>query len=119
MTFVFAHLISLVGFLLAIALVARAGEQRRPTGSLLAWLFAILLVPYIGVPMYLVFGGRKLSRRMAEKPPRASVVADAAAGPRAGLLCASGAAPPSRGNALELLDTGEVAFERIVELLRA
>ena len=60
-----AHLFTLVGFVMAILLVARAAEQRRPTGSLFAWLFAILMVPYVGVPLYLVFGGRKLKSRAA------------------------------------------------------
>jgi cardiolipin synthase len=42
-------------------------RQRKPAGSAIAWLLAVILIPYLGVPFYLVFGGRKLSRRAARK----------------------------------------------------
>ncbi len=42
-------------------------RQRRPVGSAIAWLLAVVLIPYLGVPFYLVFGGRKLSRRASGK----------------------------------------------------
>jgi cardiolipin synthase len=42
-------------------------RQRKPAGSAIAWLLAVILIPYLGVPFYLVFGGRKLSRRAAKK----------------------------------------------------
>jgi cardiolipin synthase A/B len=115
MSFVVAHLLSLIGFVMAILLVARAGEQRRPTGSLVAWLFAILLVPYIGVPLYLVFGGRKLARRVASKAKleRSRDAGVMGLGRLAAMLCRSGAAAPTGGNALTLLATGEVAFAEI------
>lgn len=118
MAFVLAHLLSLVGFIMALLLLARAGEQRRPTGSVVAWLIAIVLVPYIGVPFYLVFGGRKLRRRVAGKaklhPPLSAGPSD---GRLATMLCASGAARPTRGNQLTLLATGEAAFAEIVALI--
>ncbi|HEY0463838.1 MAG TPA: phospholipase D-like domain-containing protein [Polyangiaceae bacterium] len=47
---------SLLVLLLAISLL----RQRRPAGNLIAWLLAIVLVPYLGIPLYLMFGGRKL-----------------------------------------------------------
>ena len=47
-------------------------RQRRPVGSAIAWLLAIVLIPYLGIPFYLVFGGRKLSRRASAKRHLAS-----------------------------------------------
>jgi cardiolipin synthase len=117
MPFALAHLLSLVGFIMAILLLARAGEQRRPTGSVVAWLFAILLVPYIGVPLYLVFGGRKLRRRVVSAA-RTRAAPELGVGRLAIMLSASGAAPPTRGNELALLTNGEIAFARIVELIQ-
>jgi cardiolipin synthase len=35
--------------------------QRRPTGSAFAWILVILFVPYLGIPLYVVFGGRARS----------------------------------------------------------
>jgi cardiolipin synthase A/B len=119
MAFVVAHLFSLVGFVMAILLVARAAEQRRPVGSLFAWLFAILVVPYVGVPLYLVFGGRKLRQRAAAKSRLSArpAAASGSLGPLATMLCASGAAPPTAGNELRVLDTGEQAFAEILKLV--
>jgi cardiolipin synthase len=116
-----AHLVSLVSLAMALTLIARAAEQRRPTGSLVAWLFAIVLVPYVGVPLYLVFGGRKLQSRAAAKHRLRE--SPARAGPEASrlatMLCASGASAPTRGNEIELLTTGEIAFVAIVALIEA
>src|SRR6478736_9232207 len=51
-------------------------RQRRPTGNLIAWLLAIVLIPYLGIPLYLMLGGRKLNpgargkRRLDAEPAR-------------------------------------------------
>jgi cardiolipin synthase len=52
--------------------------QRRPTGSAFAWILVILFVPYLGIPLYVVFGGRKFRRRAREKS-RLPVAASGAA----------------------------------------
>ncbi|HPU98797.1 MAG TPA: PLDc N-terminal domain-containing protein, partial [Candidatus Hydrogenedentes bacterium] len=57
------HLLTVAGFLLAITLVLRVLGERRQPGGTMAWLLAILLIPYIGVPLYLLLGGRKLAKR--------------------------------------------------------
>jgi cardiolipin synthase A/B len=121
MAFVFAHLLSLVSFVLALLLVARVGEQRRQTGSLVAWLIAILLVPYVGVPLYFFLGGRKLHSRAAAKgmlPAAPSRPTQSDTG-LATMLSASGAPAPTRGNQLALLGTGEVAFAEILQLVQS
>jgi cardiolipin synthase len=120
MSLIVAHLFSLLGFVMAILLIARAADQRRPVGSLVAWLFAILVVPYVGVPLYLVFGGRKLRQRAAAKGrlARRSGAPAVEPSPLATMLCASGAAAPSAGNALALLETGERAFAETLRLIR-
>lgn len=52
---------------LVLGFVVSLLRQRRPAGSAIAWLLAVILIPYLGVPLYLVFGGRKLSRRARQK----------------------------------------------------
>jgi len=42
-------------------------RQRRPTGNLIAWLLAIVLIPYLGIPLYLMIGGRKVKQRLHRK----------------------------------------------------
>ena len=61
------HLSSLVIGLLALGFAGSVLRERRPTGSAFAWLLAIFLVPYLGIPLYLVFGGRKYRRRAKSK----------------------------------------------------
>jgi len=61
------ELISIASNLLVLFLVASLLRQRRAVGNLIAWLLAIVLIPYFGIPLYLIFGGRKLSRRIRSK----------------------------------------------------
>ena len=51
-----------LGVVLAIVFVSRAARQRRSPTATLAWVMAIVLIPFIGVPLYVVFGGRKIRR---------------------------------------------------------
>ena len=48
-----AALFSLAGFVLALFLVARLMGEKRAPANTLAWLLVIVLVPWIGVPLYL------------------------------------------------------------------
>ena len=61
------HAVSIATNLLVLSLVISLLRQRRPVGNLIAWLLAIVLIPYVGIPLYLIFGGRKLSRRIRSK----------------------------------------------------
>jgi cardiolipin synthase A/B len=68
------HILSVLVGLAAAGLALSVLGQRRPTGSAFAWILVILLVPYLGVPLYLTFGGRKIARRARSKsllPPLA------------------------------------------------
>jgi cardiolipin synthase A/B len=68
--------VSIVTDVLVLGFVVSLLRQRRPAGSAIAWLLAVVLIPYLGVPFYLIFGGRKLSRR-ASKKQRISTRSDA------------------------------------------
>lgn len=120
---VVSHLLSIVSFVFAILLVARAGSQRRPTGSTMAWALAVILVPYVGVPLFLLLGGRKVGRLagskhkllVAPRPPRV----DPNDSPLARMLCGGGAAPPTNANRFELLSTGEISYEAVASAIRS
>ncbi len=51
-----------LGFLLAFILLLHILKERKSPPSTIAWLLAIILIPYIGVPLYIVFGGRKIKK---------------------------------------------------------
>ncbi|HWL17230.1 MAG TPA: cardiolipin synthase [Opitutus sp.] len=119
-------LFSIAGFLLAFFLVARLMSEKRAPANTFAWLLIIVLVPYVGVPLYLLLGGRKL-RRLAERksrllpalPPEARCPSEFATTPVAHTVMASGAAAPVACNRLELLTTGEQAFAALEQQIRA
>ena len=115
------HILPSVGFVLALVLLAHILRERRPPTSTLAWLMAISFIPYLGVPLYLVFGGRKMFDLAGKKPAlepgrRASGIAPDTVGahlrePDGGVF------PPSAGNRVTLLPEGEQAYETIMGLV--
>lgn len=65
----YQHLSTVLGVGLGVLLIARILRQNlRPSVSF-SWLMAIILIPYVGVPLYLLFGGRKLAWWTGEKKP--------------------------------------------------
>jgi cardiolipin synthase len=67
MTWFLTHLATVVGSLLSILAIAQMLRQRRSPSSTAAWLLAIVAAPYVGVPLFLMFGGRKLRLRAEAK----------------------------------------------------
>jgi cardiolipin synthase len=121
-----AHLFAIAGFLLAFSLVARLMSEKRAPANTFAWLLVIVLLPYVGVPLYLLIGGRKL-RRIARAKSRvlpvlpASVLdsaAQGAYGPVAKTVVGAGGLPPVSGNRVRLLTTGEEEFAALEEQIR-
>lgn len=115
------HIFSILGFLLAVVLLSRIVRERRPPASTMAWLLSILLVPYLGVPLYLLIGGRKHRRLAARKEtlytlPLGHEVVAAHAIER--ILLAGGVPRTSSGDQLELIASGEDAFARIIALFQ-
>lgn len=115
------HLVSLVGFVLAILLVGKLMREQRPPGSTMAWLLAILLIPYIGVPLYLLIGGRKIRRLAHNKhplyPDTRSFRGREPLNDVEKILTACGAPSATTGNRLELLPDGESAYREIMRLI--
>lgn len=112
------HLLTVAGFLLAFFAIARLMSERKQPGNTFAWLFAIAFIPYIGVPLYLMFGGRKVKKLAAEKAQVCPVLPNApeAAAAKtfaAKVLTLNGACPPVGGNRVNFLTSGEESFERL------
>jgi cardiolipin synthase len=89
-------------------------------------MLVIILVPYVGVPLYLMFGGRKF-RRLLERKSRLypeleglkALDASSQILPTAQAINAAGACPSVGGNSLRLLMTGESAFQCLEEQILA
>jgi len=64
----FRFLVSLHGLIVMIGLavyvaVSHTLHQRRHPSAAIAWVITLALLPYVGLPLYLLFGTRKLVRR--------------------------------------------------------
>jgi len=115
------HIIAFGAFALALLVVARLFSERRTPSNTLAWSFVILSAPYIGVPLYFLFGGRK-SRRLVENKKAVKILADQ-------LVCVQnkGLTPPiwkhnldaHSGHTFRLLPNGQVAFQTFLEQIQA
>ena len=117
---VFLHLATVVGFLLGTLLIAHFLRQRRPPSDSVAWLLLIVLIPYVGLPLFLGLGGRKL-RAMALRK-RAIVLGPALdgvriPGPLERLWIDEGIPPSTDGNLLRLQGSGEESFAELMALI--
>jgi len=61
--FIYFHLGTIVVDLLVLSSLGHMVYQRREPTSMMAWLLAIVLLPYIAVPLYFIFRSRKLRRK--------------------------------------------------------
>ena len=110
------------GFLLALVFLANLLRQRRSPSSTVAWLLIILLLPYVGVPLYVMFGGRKMNP-MARRKGRIyslapGMVEPGSAGEGTERLLASYGVPPARAeNGFELVRDGGDAYGQVVRLI--
>jgi cardiolipin synthase A/B len=58
-----AHSLVIVLSLLTYVLTTRAEHERRPPATAIGWVLGMIALPYAALPMYLLFGRRKLPRR--------------------------------------------------------
>jgi cardiolipin synthase A/B len=116
------HIFSVLGFLLAVFLLSRILREHRPPASTMAWLLAIVLVPYVGVPLYFMIGGRKYRRMAARKAPlyprtRATTSGGSEAQHAVErVLVTAGAPRPTSGNHIEVLGSGETSYRYVMSL---
>ena len=115
-----AHLATVAGFLLAFFLVARLMSERRAPANTFAWLLVIVFIPWLGVPLYLLIGGRKLRRMAKNKTALIPVVPSICVAkmshifaPVAKTVAAAGGFEPVGGNRIRFLLTGEEDFAEL------
>lgn len=110
-----------LGFVLALVFVAHLLHQKRSPTSTIAWLLVVLLLPYVGVPLYLMFGGRKMSRLASRKEkmyPRSNARRlGILEGQTERLLSSYGVPPASSGNLVTLVPNGVEAYQKLMQLI--
>jgi len=115
------HLLPSIGFVLALVLLSHILRERRSPTSTLAWLMAIFFIPYLGVPLYLIFGGRKMISRAETKPKlsadNSKPCCDSYINKADLLALGDGIFPPSAHNRITFLPKGEQAFQTILDII--
>ena len=94
-----------LGFGLAFLIIARLMREKRRPSATVAWLLLMLWVPVIGVPLYLIFGGRKISR-LTQRKDRLDIAEPEAEG----AIRSSPFGVLTRGNRTRVQATGEQAY---------
>jgi len=119
------YLLGVGGAILVFFAIARLLSMKKQPTNTVAWLLAILLIPWVGVPMFLLFGGRKLSRLAVRKghmnprlPNFHSPHSTAAQSPTAQMIYRAGMGAPVGGNRIRFLTTGEQAFAQLEQQIR-
>lgn len=117
----FIQLLPAVGFLLALFLLVHIIRSSRSPGNTFAWLLVIVLMPHVGVPLYILFGGRKV-KKMSDK--KAHLIktrqrGDAEKQVHAFFFEDTGDElfEASFGNRLEVLSDGEDTFRELIKRL--
>jgi cardiolipin synthase len=108
------------GGLLLYVLITRISRQRRNPSSAIAWVLAIAVVPYLSIPLFLLFGTRKFSR-----PNRTAQVRLPADGHQpgpvwaTGLLAALAVPPPTRNRSIRFHEEGGASQRALLEMIDA
>lgn len=116
-----SELLTHLGFLLALVFLATLLREKRSPSSTIAWLLVILFLPYVGVPLYVVLGGRKMNPMAGRKTriyePPAPKEGEATGGGTERLLASYGVPPARGGNRIELVTSGSDAYRRILGMI--
>ena len=121
------HFFEIAGYLSAIILIPRILLERRHPGATIAWLLAIGLLPFIGVPLYFLIGGKRIKRiskkrLILKKKEINTEISDGTRLPPESLRIASllmnvSSLSPSSNNKVTIIDNGISAFTSLVDML--
>jgi len=114
------HLAIVVGCVIAFLFVAHVIRQKRAPSTTMAWLLAILLIPYVAVPLYLLLGGRKRERAIKHKQALERLEVDAdihPVGAMQKLLDAYHCSLPLPNHSLSMLTDGVAGYRAVCGLI--
>lgn len=109
-----------VGFFLSFIFFVYITRGRRPVSNIITWLSFIFFMPYLGIPLFLLFGQRKLSRVLDRKrlnyPEHYREFKTVASGDT--LFNVYGILPPTYHNSIEFLMDGVLTYETLMQCIR-
>jgi len=111
------------GYLLAIMGIAHMLRHRRSPSATIAWLLAFVLLPYVGVIAYLMFGGRKVRSNATRKEPLSLTPAEADERAPANdfdlLLQRFGLPGATRGNQVKMCANGVEGYAGLLQVIES
>ena len=111
------HAIVVLAGLLLYAGLSLATRQRRHPSAAVAWVLALALVPYLALPLFLLFGNRKIVRAGARAGVAHPGRNDGPAARFQALAAGLGLPAPAACHDLRVHDDGPHALERLLALL--
>jgi cardiolipin synthase len=119
--FVTLHFFTFITFLLVFAAIGHLLTQRKKPSSTIAWTLTLILLPYLGILLYMIFQDRKLNKiiqNMHEiKLQESDFAVDVANSKTEHLLRANGMASATGNNRFTLCVDGVDAYEKLCQLL--
>lgn len=118
--FLLIHISAILADILVLGALGHMVYQRREPTSMIAWLLAIILIPYIAVPLYFIFRSRKLKRKTKsqfELACKHEVVPENATNLDM-ILRGNGIAGATQGNRFEFYTDGVDAYEALMEQIQ-
>ena len=96
-------------------------RQRRHPSAAIAWVLSLALIPYVALPLYLLFGNRKVARPVPAPRPPPSVSVDQSASPAAArlqtLASTLGLPVPSSYDHFDLHEDGRHARRSLIAVI--
>ena len=116
----FLHFVTVVSILLTLLFVSQILRSPRVPSTTIGWLAIVILVPILGIPLYLIFGIRKLNASLQNKtkidfPDRAISHSH----PINSMLSSLGIPSSSSGNIVNFHNDGRSAWEDLLRMLEA
>jgi len=113
------HLATILGALLALLLVSRILRDPRMPAATMGWLLIILLAPFVGIPLYLFFGQRKIRHLLNRKGKMDFPdTPDTGHHPLNSLLVSLGIPSSSDGHRVVFHADGREAWDDLVSMLQ-
>jgi len=116
-----SYIALVMGFLLAVILAVDILRKRRAPTATIAWLLFIITLPHLGVPAYLLLGGRKM-RRIARSKQGPRLIDEQGGramtrSPAERILISHGLPAASAGNRIRLHVTGTGTYKALRTLI--
>ncbi len=115
------NILPILGFILAFIFIINLINEKKPPSSTFAWLLAIIFIPYISVPLYIIFGGRKIKHMIKKKTNlikakyNTNIEVDEKRKNKENLLNTDKNLFPIRyGCKINILETGKKAFDYLI-----